>query len=231
MKKSLKSLTLIALTIAAIMTLGFGAVQAQAASKTIKDIKGIKWDLVPDKTITYETVYAAVGAKKKIVKMTNFTKGNAEKAGYKEVKFELTFSYKWKPSKNQVHKICKSKDGLKDRIGGRQYYAIVDYNTGKNLEVKNPYNVTVSAAQFKEEKTKFVKDKDGCKVPLKTVSRIITITYPEDYDGLCIGVGGIKTTYGKKTELKFWEGKKTLFDATALYSTKYKKMAHFMKVD
>lgn len=58
---------------------------------------------------------------------------------------------------------------------------------------------------------------------------ITTITYPEDYDGLCVGIGGCLKAKESKADKAYWRGRKPFGKATRYYSKK-KTNFHFMRI-
>lgn len=57
----------------------------------------------------------------------------------------------------------------------------------------------------------------------------VKVTYPKDYKGLCIGIGGSAALQNTANDTKFWKGK-AAFGKTSYYSKKDKSVAHFMRV-
>jgi hypothetical protein len=57
----------------------------------------------------------------------------------------------------------------------------------------------------------------------------VKVTYPKDYRGLCIGIGGSTALQDTANDTKFWNGK-AAFGKTSYYSKKDKSVAHFMRV-
>ena len=55
------------------------------------------------------------------------------------------------------------------------------------------------------------------------------MTYPSNYKGLCIGLGGVTKLSETSKDKKFNKGKVS-FNKTSLYSKKDKSIAHFMRV-
>ena len=190
----------------------------EAAKPYMKKLQ-VKWDVKNNKSITTTTLYKGIGWKNVAAKISNLKVTKANKEGYKK----LTCTLKMDGSKltaSEVHKTAHA------GIGAGCYYAIVDYNTGYSLETKNKFGVTVKAKD--QYKGKIYRDKDGCWVEQAGMSVKLTITYPENYKGLCIGFGGFNALNETKADQKFWKGKKP-FGATTYY-TKNKKNTHFMRV-
>lgn len=208
-------------------------VNAEAATKNYMKKVNVNWDLKKNKSVTFKTKYAGIGMKKQKAKITNYKIKNSKKKGYKELTFTLSFSRQWNVKASEVHKIANSDYCQKTgQIGAGCYYAIVDYNTGKTLEKENKYNVTVEK-ELKSQTPKYYYcyHQDGYYewVCISNGSMEIKVTYPKNYKGLCIGIGGKTTLAETKNDTKFWNGK-VPFGKTTYYSKKDKSIAHFMRV-
>lgn len=228
-KSMWKKLTAVGLAVVIAVGTMFLPVQVEAASKPYMKTANVKWDLKNNKTITYKTKYAEIGMKSQKAKITGYKIKNSKKKGYKELTFTVKYTCQWNMKPSEVHKMAQV-EGAEGALGGGNYYAVVDYNTGKDLEVKNKQKVTVEQiGDWKYSTPKYYYDNDGCWVRLSNVSVKVKVTYPKTYKGLCIGVGGRTTVKNTKNNTKFWEGK-VAFKKTTYYSTKDKSVAHFMRV-
>lgn len=203
------------------------AIQTKAATPYMKKVN-VSWDLKKNKTITYKTKYAGIGLKKQKIKITGYKIKNSKKKGYKELTFTVKTKVQWKVKPSEVEKILKNmEDG---EIGGGFFCAIVDYNTGKCLEIKNKHKVTVESEGLNYSEPQYYYDRDGEDgIYLNDASAKIKVTYPKNYKGLCIGVGGRTSVTATKNNTKFWNGK-AAFGKTSFYSKKDKAVAHFMRV-
>ncbi len=228
-KDSRKRLTVFLLAV----VMAFGGIflpsRVEAASKPHMKTVNVKWDLKKNKTVTYKTRYAGLGMVKQKAKITYYKIRNSKKKGYKELTFIVEFTGQWNMSKKQVHKTVNSPEFQAiGEIGGRFYYTVLDYGSGKCLEKKNK-NVTVIAAPRVYPTRKYYRDDDGCWVSLSNSSMIVEVTYPKNYKGLCIGIGGSTELVQTAKDKKFFEGK-AVFGKTSYYSKKDKSVAHFMRV-
>lgn len=187
----------------------------------------VSWDLKNNKTLTYKTKYAGIGMKKQKVKISGYKVKNSKKAGYKELTFTVKFTNQWNVSDSEVHKIVENME--KGSIGGLYYYTITDYNTGKCLEKKNNLNVTVEKTKDWNFSSKTYYDKHDCWISIDNASVTVKVTYPSDYKGLCIGVGGHSTVNETANDGKFWNGTVS-FAKTSMRSKNDKSVAHFMRV-
>lgn len=202
----------------------------QAASKNHIKKLGLRWDLKKSKTVVYDSVFAGIGKIKKAgtFKITKYKVSNARKKGYKKLALTYVQKYTVSLTDTKIHKAANSSYCRKTgSTGGGRYFAIVDYNTGMSLEEKNKLNVKVTSST-KLLKTRKFKDKDGCYMECDNTRVTLTITYPEDYDGLCIGLGGYNQLSNSKADNSFWRGKKE-FGKTSYYK-KGKKNSHWMRV-
>ena len=93
--------------------------------------------------------------------------------------------------------------------------------------LKNLISETVKA--WTHSKSTTYKDEDGCWVRLHNSTVTFKVTYPSNYKGLCIGLGGITKLSETSKDKKFSNGKVS-FNKTSFYSKKDKSVAHFMRV-
>lgn len=208
----------------------FAAQDAHADSKPYMKTLKVKWDLKKGRAKTVTEKYAAVGKKKHALKITNVKVRKSKVEGYKQVSFTFIDTRKWSPTKNQVHKIVNSEfTTVEEHIGGGGYFAIVDYYTGKCLEGENDLGVTVEFSPWDHKGQRKYYDKHGCWVNLAkySVCRVV-VTYPKNYKGLCVGVGGDNALYGSAADDEFWEGEKPFGKTT--YYKKGKANSHWMRI-
>ncbi len=218
----------LAVVLAMVMLLTSFAFALPVNADTQPDLKkaNVKWDLKNNKTLKFKTKWAGLGVKQHTVKMTNFKVKNSAQPGFKECTFTLTFNRKINPNKKQMKKMLTRLDTY-GSFGGDFYYAVVDYQTGQNLEVANDKNVTVES-QWKFLKKTTKKSKAGYIWYTKKNKATVKITYPATYTNLAIGVGGHSSL---KIMDAFWDGEIPYSQAKGLYSAKNKSYAHFMRVN
>ncbi len=205
----------------------------EAASKSAIKNLNISWDIKPDKTVPiYTKVYGMDKLQKQKGTITNFRRSS--KNGTTTVKFRAVIERDyWNISSDQVIKMNND-----DIFGGGYYFAIVDYKTGENLEYDgNKYGVKVTGNGWKIDESKGQNYYYGYDATTdytvwfdKRLYADVKITYPSDYDDLCIAVGGNTDAIVTDNDNAFWEGKKTFKDTT-YYSDSNKKVAHFMRLD
>lgn len=205
------------------------ASQAEAASKAYMKKAYVKWDLKKNKTISYKSKLDQIGTKKSSMKMIKYKIKNSKKKGYKELTYTIRAYYTPITTKD-VHKMIGY---ISDAPLTNCYTAVVDYNTGKTLAKGNKQKVTVKYGGWKipdDSTQKIYRDSDGCMVAQGRYFDInVKVTYPKNYKGLCIGVGGHTSVNDTKNDTKFWNGK-VAFGKTAYYNKKDKSYAHFMRV-
>lgn len=197
---------------------------AQAAGKShMKSLK-LNWDLKKNKAVKYTTsaeVFKKVSGKAKI---TNYKVKSAGK-GYKQLSFNVTFrDDKIKISNAQWKELRRMNRGLKY---GTYWISVADYDTGLSLERKNKFGVKVRSSRWKTINAHTYRNGNDTFYVDGARSKV-TITYPEDYDGLCIGVGGQNRIGDTRADSSYWSGK-TKFGKTSFYKTG-KKNSHWMRI-
>lgn len=229
MKKRFAAALLTATVIAGSILAPGQASYVEAASKAYMKTAYVKWDLKKNKTISYKTRLDRIGTKKSNIKITKYKIKNSKKKGYKELTYTVRAYYTPLTAKD-VHKLPS---GIYTGPIINCYTAVVDYNTGKALTKGNKQKVTVKYSGWKltcDNNRKVYRDSDGCIVEQGKYSDItVKVTYPKNYKGLCIGVGGHTSVNDTKNDTKFWNGK-AVFGKTAYYNKKDKSYAHFMRV-
>lgn len=229
-KDSRKKITVFLLAV--VMTFGgiFLPSRVEAASKPYMKTVHVKWDLKKNKTVTYKTRYAGLGMVKQKAKITDYKIKNSKKKGYKELTLTMKATYQWNMSKNQVHKLVNSPEFQQGKKGMMFFWALVDYDSGKCLAEKNKKKVVAESEDWVFSTPKYYRDDDGCWAAIeKSASMKLKVTYPKDYKGLCIGIGGSTNLVQTANDKKFFDGK-AVYGKTSFYSKKDKSVAHFMRV-
>lgn len=229
-KRGISLLVAAALALCMLGAIPGTAPEAQAASGSHMKSLNLKWDLKKNKAVKCTEPFAAIGKKPVTVKIKNYKVTQAKKKGYKKLTFTVEWKRSWTPTKTQVHKAVNSSYREETgSVGGGYWYAITDYATGIDLETPNKLDVTVKAGEFKFSNYKKVTDSDDCwwRLP-RTCTKKVIVTYPADYKGLCIGVGGYNLKNSTKTDEAFWNGEKP-FGKTSYYK-KGKTNSHWMRV-
>ena len=209
-------------------------VKAQQAAKASKNLKkaGFTFDLKQNKVKSIKTYLKGTQSSVYRVKLSGMKTVNAGK-GMKKTTFTLTYALK-DLSSSQIRDTLRMvhKGFYSDVIFGDHYYALVDYNTGMSLEDSgNAFGVKVKVLKSKTQQTKKYRDYDKCyfyKAKKWTVK--LSVTYPESYEGLCLGVIGSSASEASSgvSADEFFDGARTIYK-TKLY-TKDRKNAHFMRI-
>ena len=237
LKKSACLLTAVALS-ATMVALPAAAEEAHAAEKPYMKTLKLKWDLKKNKTVKSKEKFAAVGNKAAKITVKNY-KVSKLANGRKKASFTLVYTQGFKPSKSQVHKMANAGYVGSDFKGGYSY-ALVDYETGKDLEgddntMADELGVKIKSSKWKYTKGKKMKDKDGCWVQISPkVTVKVVVTYPADYKGLCLGVWAnnfLENDLSYNSYLaneRFWNCEKPFGKTT--YYKKGKTNSHWMRI-
>ncbi|WP_217952671.1 hypothetical protein [Adlercreutzia caecimuris] len=237
LKKSACLLTAVALS-ATMVALPAAAEETHAAEKPYMKTLKLKWDLKKNKAVKSKEKIKYVGTKTVKVTVKNL-KTTTLKNGKKKTTFTLVYTRdkrNFKPSKKQIHKIVNSRY---ESWAGGFAYALVDYETGIDLEkdaaAAKELGVKVKATDVKWAKAKKHKDQHGCWASLSTKGTAkVTVTYPAEYKGLCLGVWAnnyIAEDLSYNSTLaneRFWNGEKPFGKTT--YYKKGKTNSHWMRI-
>lgn len=195
---------------------------------------GVNFDLQPNKTFTYDSIYEAIGTKKQSVKISNYRIVDATVNGddeYNKLTFTVNFDRGVKLTDAEINKILDQNASFN---AGNCFVNVVDYKTGKSLEApekqgkKSNYYVTVKK-DWKIKSYNNYSTKDGYKFSTTNQEVKVTVTYPKRYKRICIGVGGY-TKFNPTTADKNFSKGTVLFKDTSMYSKTNKNIAHFMRV-
>lgn len=201
-------------------------IQTQAAEKAYMKTLSLKWDLKKGKKLTTLQKFAGVGFIKPKIMVKRITTTAASKEGFKKTEVVYTYTAP-KLSKKMVHTIYKA-SRKSDVVGAGFAYAVIDYSSGYSLEgEENELDVSVKKKSIRSKK-RYFRDWDGHYVWIENGTEKVTITYPEDYKGLCFGLGGDGTLKSSSINKKFFQGK-VKFAKTTYYKTN-KKGWHFMRL-
>lgn len=240
MEKIAKKIICLALVLASVSF----PLQIQAAKKPYMKRLNISWDLKPDKKIKYQTKYEVLGYREQTAEIKNYKITDAAKKGYKKLTFTAVIGRDPKITNGQFQEFyhkCNEMYGYVDdpgekisRMGGNNYYAVVDYRTGKSLEYEyNDKDVKVRSGKWKYSKQKKkYEDSDGCWWEFsKYTTANVSVVYPEDYKDLCLVVGGSSSQYGRTSEDSlYFDNDIIKFGETSYVSPENKKIAHAMRI-
>lgn len=237
LKRSACLLTAVALS-ATMVALPAAAEEAHAAEKPHMKTLKLKWDLKKNKAVTSKEKIATVGNK-----AVKITVKNCKTVKLKNGKKKTTLTIEYKRSYSKLTKKQVSRIQGTDYEGGGfadgPYYALVDYGTGKSLEgnsaTAKKLGVKVKASKWTHAKGKKVKISTGYWISLAPKSTAkVTVTYPSDYKGLCLGVWAnnfLEDDLSHSSYLaheRFWDGKKPFGKTT--YYKKGKTNSHWMRI-
>lgn len=232
MKKRVKMVAV--LLLAVILLFQAVPVRAEENRPYMKRLN-VSWDLKPGKRIMFQSYWAGVGYKDTAVTLKNYKIADAEEDGYKMVTFSAVVEDVrdgFRPK--EVHKLLESDEWEKyEDTGGYYNITLVDYATGRCLENStNGRNVAAEISDAKQIGEVRYKDDDGCSLTCykKTVWKV-AVTYPEDYQGLCIVVGGAnKNIFHYDFDYDAYYAGNIKFGKSVFYSRVNKKVAHVMRV-
>lgn len=200
---------------------------AEAATPHMKSAK-VKWDLKNNKTVTCKEKIQLLGTKKVKVAVKNL-KTTALSNGTKKTTFTVVYNRaksNFRPTKAQV-------DKLNAPFAYVPTFAIADYDTGKSLEGYSPLaqELGVNVKKVSDWKYKNYVKRYGAKgkwasLPMK-LSVKVAVTYPESYNGLCLGVW-MADSKAANSSSSYWSGNKALKSTN--YYKKFKSNMHWMRI-
>lgn len=232
MKKTAKKISVICLTMVLMFCVIPVSVQAQTAYMKKMNIS---WDLKPDRKVKFQSYWAGIGYKDGLVTLKDYKITDAEEEGYRHLTFTVVFENSkegFRPS--EVHDLLQSDIWEKyEDTGGYYNVTLVDYTTGRCLEnTSNGKDVTVEISDAVQTGEKKYKDSDGCSlVCYKKTTWKAAVTYPKDYKGLCIVVGGAnKNVFDSDFDYDGYYAGDVKFGKSVFYSMINKKVAHALRV-
>lgn len=178
----------------------------QAKTAAMKKLN-IKFDLKKGKWVTIQTNYIGDVWLKRRVKMKSYKIQSAKKAGYRKVSCEIFVEHE-KPSKAQLDKIAAAHKKVNDQqpgdyvspIGYATAAWVYDYNTGYEVENCDEDDGLVSKVKINKRKwingkKYYYKTSSGEKWVFSDTTLKLTVTYPDEYNGLSIGISGNHNCY------------------------------------
>lgn len=183
LKKKILFLTLLLILFVFIIPL----TSVQAATPYMEKLN-LKFDLEENTWTTIRTNWAGNVWVKSRAMIKNIKVKNDSKKGYNKLTCDIFFE-RFKSSKSQVKKILHSKYFKKyeDVGSGECHWWVYDYFTGDDGLKENYVKIKQKITYGKFHKNK---DSDGCWFGTCDYKFKLTITYPENYKNLCIGVSG-----------------------------------------
>lgn len=203
----------------------FPFIKVSAKEQPYLKTANLRWNLKPNKTISFQTYYDGYGFIKVKAKVKDFIVTDAEEDGFKKA----TFKIEYKIPKLKISKEKASE--LKENHHGFLYmWTILDYNTGISLETENDLGVNISYSKWLESAEEYSypsKEEDNPLILKKSIMKKVEVTYPKNFKRLCLMVGGsTDPTYDGN---QFWNGDTPLKD-TPFYDKKRKDLSSFMRI-
>ena len=225
MKKGLKHSVLL-FALALMLSVLFMPAQADAATKNYMKKQNVTWDLKKGKVLQLKTYYAGVGFVNDKAKVTKYKVTKSSIPGYKKLTMTVKFYNTWKPTREQVDKMVNSEFCRKTTyVGGVPWVHVIDYNTGRSLWKDSRFLVK---SEWTNSNAKNYFGSGTRYVILRAQVCKLTVQYPKNYKGLCIGISG-STSVNDARDEAFTNGK-IPFGKSRCVSKKYKKVAHFKRV-
>lgn len=214
------------LALALVLILAFQAVSALAETPDMEAVN-VAWDLEVNKPVTCLGKFTGTDADFPLEYSITNMKDTVTADGMRQISFTLTYNAMYSPGKDEVTAIADA--NVDGNIGGTFAWTLVDYDTGLNIEDVNSIGLTEQVDEKTYNEKKF-NGNGGAYIscPARAVYQI-TITFPKDYDGLCIGVLGQSAAIASDTDMAFWEGK-VPFSQTSYYSPDNDQVSHFMRI-
>ncbi|MBR1628406.1 MAG: hypothetical protein IJ679_03950 [Lachnospiraceae bacterium] len=212
MRRWMAVLTLFAVFFAAMPLTG------QAANSYMQKT-GVKWGIRAGKSYTFPAYYNGISATKPIewtISRPRISKPN--KNGYRRMIFTMNMVNLSDFTQEETDIICQQEE-----FGGGYAWFLVDENTGKSLEAKNKFGVSCRVKVLDQRAIDGYLNSDESITfyPERRFKARVTLTYPEDYEGLCLGVGTYKhMTSFSSSDAKFFNGKIPLNKSTMFKKSK-----------
>ena len=224
MKRLIAILTCILLALSPAMP---ALAEAEAETENGMENVNVTWDLEPDVPVACTLKFTGTDADFPVEYKITGWKDTVRKDGMRQISFTLNYTNKFVPTKEETETIAMANVG--GTVGGTFAWALVDYETGLDIEEKNDVQLVQKVQKKTNSQKKFNgKNKTYIRFVVKAVYKI-TITCPKDYDGLCIGVLGQSVPVQTEADTAFWEGT-VPFRETSYYSSENAQLTHFMRV-
>ena len=178
--------------------------------------KGIK----VGKAYKFSTMTDVVGKSSGTWTLNKIKVSNASKKGYKKLTFTVIWKNNCSPTQNQVDQLWEyAKKHNNTSYVGVNMCAVVDKYTGIDLEeaaVGKKYDVTVTAKKETYRKTLYCSNRARSIIFTSKWKADVTIVFPENYDGLCIGFGTSNKKNFTTADNQFFKGK-VKFEKTSFW--------------
>lgn len=201
---------------------------ANASASYMKHL-GVKFGIKPEKTYTFKSKISGGVSDPNMTWNISDVKFSNGKNGYKKLTFIATMKNEFRPTSSEISTLGSLyESGARVSLGGG-FYAIVDGESGLDLERKNDYDVTVKSKTTSKTKTERFENEEGAWISFHTVWQWkVTVVYPEDYEDLYIGFGGKNAEFETNVDKACWDGE-VPFGKTSYYK-KGKTNSRWQKV-
>ena len=203
------------------------AVMPARAAEADMEKANVAWDLKSGKTVTCQTRFTGLDKDIPVkFRLSGMTDGITEN-GMRKISFTLVYTCDFAPTEAETRIIGNA--GVDGTIGNLVCWTLCDYETGYNLEVENEHRVEETYDHLDSSFERY-DAADGTQISILRKKRyFITVTFPKDYDGLCIGVLGLKTALPSEIDNQFWNGRLP-FSRSGYCSAIDQHFSHFMRI-
>ena len=205
--------------------------KAEASTAYMRKL-GVTFGIKKGKPYHFKQKLTGVGSKDITWTMRDFKDRKSKKSGYRELTVVLDFKSNFSLSPVEVDAVTSTAYSRKNHnSGANMWYAVVDGETGRDVEEKSDLKVKVKSKRLNYKYNTFYgSDLQTWQNVVYLWSSRLTITYPADYEDLCIGFGGGNVLSGDLTKADggFWTGK-TPFGKTTHY-TKGKANSRWVRI-
>ena len=231
------------------------AVSTQAA-KNLKQ-RGVKFDLVNGKTYTVKSYLGGYGNFEYSAKLSGL-KVTSAGPGYKKATFTVTFKPKKALTEAQGQKVLKAfkrayyyQGGASGNerevvwsywMRGALSFWLVDYKTGRLLVGSDNAAGIERDTKVSYDTAREYATRDGkwSMTQFRYIKMRETVTFPEDYEGMCVGIGGetqpriMRTKRDENFEGRYFKYVGAKMHTARWWQTSYFKKAndnfHFMRI-
>ena len=226
---------------------GARALSTQAAKNL--EQRGVNFDLASGKWYTVWSYLKGYGNFAYNAKMSGLKVASAD-SGYKKATFTVTFKPKRMLTEAQGQKVLKAfkrayyyQGGAsgKERavvwkywMRGALSFWLVDYETGKGVSHSdNEAGVKMKVkGSYGKEKRYETSDGEWYCTQLGVIKYKVTVTFPEDYENLCVGIGGETQPRIMRTRNdENYEGMYFKFTGDDAYTAKWWQTSYFKKAN
>lgn len=119
------------------------AMPAVAETKAMMEYANVSWDLEPDAPVTCYLKFTGTDADFPVEYKITGWKDTIRKDGMRQISFTLNYANKFVPTKDEVETIASA--NVNGSVGGTFAWALVDYETGLDIEETNDVQLTQKA--------------------------------------------------------------------------------------